>query len=246
MIPLRVEGLGVSLGSVPILADISFSLEAGQTTALLGDNGSGKSTLIRASLGLTRHQTGRISLLGVDLADFTAWDQIGYVPQRAAVSLHSTTVGEVVSSGLLAKRAVGWLTKADRTAVERALDLVGLPDQRDELYLHLSGGQQQRVLIARGIVNQPRLMLLDEPFAGVDLASQAAIAHTLTDFEATILIVLHEIGDMADQIGRCLILRQGRLVYDGPPTDLARAGSHELALPERARLMSGMEPRWIS
>ncbi len=244
--PISVAGLAVCLGGQPILSDISFEIGAGQTVALLGDNGSGKSTLIRAILGLVRHQAGSVALLGTDLARFTAWHELGYVPQRASVSLHSTTVAEVVASGVLANRPIGWRSRQDRAKVAWALESVGLSDRSRELYLHLSGGQQQRVLIARGMVNRPRLLILDEPFAGVDLVNQAEIATTLAGLDATILVVLHETEAMADRLDRILTLRQGRLIDDTAPESGHRSGGHETEAPPRARLLTGMEPRWNS
>jgi len=246
MTAIAVDALDLSLGGVPILKDITFAVGDGQTVALLGANGSGKSTLVKAILGLYRIDHGSVSLLDQPLDGFSAWDQIGYVPQRASVSLHATTVAEVVGSGTLAKRPVGWMHAGQRRKVAAALDAVGLADRANELYLHLSGGQQQRVLIARGIVNQPRLIVMDEPFAGVDVANQAEIATALHRFTATILVVLHETEALAGSIDRALVLRTGQLVYDGPLTTLAVQGTHEVAAPQRTHLLSGMEPRWTS
>jgi zinc transport system ATP-binding protein len=244
MIAIDVEHLGLTLGGVPILKDISFQIPQGQMTALLGANGSGKSTLVKAILGLHRHQHGTIALLGQPLERFAGWDQVGYVPQRASVNLHSTTVGEIVASGALARHPVGWVRARRRVAT--ALEAVGLADSAKELYLHLSGGQQQRVLIARGIVNSPRLVIMDEPFAGVDLATQVQIGQTLTQLGATALVVLHEVEALADHLDRCLVLQAGRLVWDGPVTAASPAGSHETAAPARTPLLTGLEPTWTS
>ncbi|MDR0847761.1 MAG: ATP-binding cassette domain-containing protein [Propionibacteriaceae bacterium] len=241
-----VNNLAVWLGNTQILRDISFDVAPGETVALLGGNGSGKTTLLRAILGLIPHRDGIIELLGTPLEQFNSWDQIGYVPQRASVSLHSTTVAEVVGSGTLAKRAVGWMRAADRKHVAEALNAVGLADLAREPYLHLSGGQQQRVLIARGIVNRPRLVLMDEPFAGVDLDNQAHIAATLNALEATVLVVLHETDSLADAIDRTIVLRDGRMVYNGTPEIAHSEGTHEVAAPERTHLLTGMEPAWTS
>ena len=243
---IEVDSLSLSLGGLPILKDISFAVAEGQTIGLLGANGSGKSTLVKAILGLYRRQLGTVSLLGQPLERFSAWDKIGYVPQRASVSLHSTTVMEVVASGTLAKRPVGWIRSRQRAAALEALALVGLADQAHELYLHLSGGQQQRVLIARGIVNHPRLLIMDEPFAGVDIANQGEIAATLTRSEATLLVVLHETEALSSSIDRCLVLREGRLVHDGPLTPPSAHDPHETPAPQHTHLLTGMEPQWTS
>ncbi|MCL2735299.1 MAG: ATP-binding cassette domain-containing protein [Propionibacteriaceae bacterium] len=246
MTAIDVDSLSLSLGGLPILKDISFQIEEGTTVALLGANGSGKSTLVKAILGLHRHQQGTVSLLDQPLETFTGWDQVGYVPQRASVSLHSTTVLEVVASGTLAKRPLGWLGGTQRTRAMDALEVVGLADQANELYLHLSGGQQQRVLIARGVVNHPRLIIMDEPFAGVDIANQTQIASALSSVSATWLVVLHETDALAQHIDRTLILRGGRLVFDGPLVPAPAHATHEWEPPEHRTLMTGMEPRWIS
>jgi len=246
MSAISVHDLNLGFSGVPILNDISFDIPDGQTVGLLGANGSGKSTLIKAILGLNHRQSGTVSLLDTPLEKFTAWDTLGYVPQRGSVSLHSTTVSEVVASGTLAKRPIGWIWAKQRKQVMTALDFVGLADKANELYLHLSGGQQQRVLIARGVVNRPRLIILDEPFAGVDIDNQVHIASVLASFSATSLIVLHETEALASQLDRVLTLDQGRLVYDGPLVETPAQGSHETSAPDRTHLLTGMEPRWTS
>jgi zinc transport system ATP-binding protein len=242
---IDVEALSLSFNGLPILKDISFSINEGNIVGLLGANGSGKSTLVKAILGLNRYQQGKVWLLGVPRERFSAWDKIGYVPQRASVSLHATTVAEVVASGTLAKRPVGWVSRRDHDRVMEALDLVGLAGRAKELYLHLSGGQQQRVLIARGIVNHPRLIVMDEPFAGVDAANQATIATALNQLSATVLVVLHETGSLESTLDRTLILRDGRLVYDGQPPSTTHH-HHEAPTTRRVPLLSGMEPTWTS
>jgi zinc transport system ATP-binding protein len=242
---IDVSSLSLSLSGTPVLRNVSFTIGENTTVALLGPNGAGKSTLIRAILKLTKYDAGTVTLFGRPLAGFTSWDQIGYVPQRASVSLHCTTVAEVVGSGTLARHPIGWIGRNRRRLVAAALDTVGLIGKAREPYLHLSGGQQQRVLIARGIVNHPRLIVMDEPFAGVDLANQAEIANALSGLTATILVVLHETGTMAATIGHTIVLNEGRVAYDGPPVS-GPAGTHEWQAPDRIGLMSGMEPRWTS
>ncbi|MDR0285327.1 MAG: ATP-binding cassette domain-containing protein [Propionibacteriaceae bacterium] len=246
MSAIAVQHLSVTLGGLPIIQDLTFAIGEGETVGLLGANGSGKTTLVKALLGLTRHE-GTVTLLGTPLDRFTAWDEIGYVPQRASVSLHSTTVAEVVASGTLARRPLGWYGGRQRARVTQALTAVGLAGHEDELYLHLSGGQQQRVLIARGIVNRPRLIIMDEPFAGVDVASQTQIAAAIAGYSATLLVVLHETDALEAALTRTLVLAAGTLAYDGAPAPAPDAhGLHETAAPERTRLLSGMEPRWTS
>ncbi|MDR0960317.1 MAG: ATP-binding cassette domain-containing protein [Propionibacteriaceae bacterium] len=236
MTPLvAVRKLEVSLGGAPVLRDISAAVEPHQIVAVLGGNGSGKTTLIRAILGLIRHQGGEIDLFGVPQATFRGWSTIGYVPQRASVSMHATTVREIVSSGVLTPHRFGPLRRSERLQVDAALDVVGLTAEAGESFVHLSGGQQQRVLIARGLVKGPSLLVMDEPFAGVDVAHQREIAAVLDSQREhmAILIVLHETEAMASIIDRALVIEHGRLAHDGPLSGHAVAHRHEHEPPSR-------------
>jgi zinc transport system ATP-binding protein len=244
-VSIVVNSLGVSLGGLPILKDITFTVEDGEKVAVLGSNGSGKTTLIKAILGIHHTERGTVHLFGKPPRDFGDWSAIGYVPQRASVSLHSTTVSEVVQSGTLSGRPLGWINSRRRHQVSQALEIVGLGDQGGEPYLHLSGGQQQRVLLARGIVNQPKVLIMDEPFAGVDLDHQQEIIETLSHWGSTIVVVLHETSAWAGVLDRTLILREGRLVYDGPGETPSQGPHHTVGTVEES-LLSGMEPRWTT
>jgi zinc transport system ATP-binding protein len=219
VIPVVVDELSVSLAGVPILRDVSFAVEQHEVVALLGGNGSGKTTLVKAVLGLVPHQSGEISLLGTPLAQFRAWSQLGYVPQRASVSMHSTTVRELVSSGTLStRRPFTRLRRAQRDRVSEVIERVGLTKKADDAFVHLSGGQQQRVLIARALVSAPSFLIMDEPFAGVDLSTQQRLADlvgSLHEEGMAVLVVLHETELFAPLIDRAVVLREGRVVRDG-------------------------------
>lgn len=161
------------------------------------------------------------------------WKNIGYVPQRVSAGTGvPSTAAEVVASGLL----YGLKIRTPRNASARtldALDQVGLADLADRSVNELSGGQQQRVLIARALVREPRLLLLDEPVAGVDQPSQENFAETLSNLAAhgtTVLVVLHELGALAPLITRTVVLRHGRKVHDGaplPPAPEHAAAGHQ-------------------
>jgi zinc transport system ATP-binding protein len=211
----------VSLDGRPVLRGIDLRITAGEVVAVLGANGSGKSTLIRALLGLTPLSAGSAELYGLPPARFRDWWRIGYVPQRLSVGGGvPATVREVVASGRIARqRRLRRTSTADRSAVARALDSVGLADRAGDPVGRLSGGQQQRVLIARALAGEPETFVMDEPTAGVDAESQRHLAGTLATLVAqgkTVLLVAHELGPMAPLITRSVVLRDGRIVHDGP------------------------------
>jgi zinc transport system ATP-binding protein len=214
----------VSLGGRAVLHGVDLTVSPGETVALLGANGSGKSTLVRTVVGLIPADSGEIKLFGTPLSSFRSWNQVGYVPQRTtAASGVPATVGEVVASGLLAPRT--WMrrrTRVDRDAVLSALETVGMASRVSDPVASLSGGQQQRVLIARALARRPDVLIMDEPMAGVDLASQQVFADALARLAAagtTILLILHELGPLAPLIDRTVVLRGGEVVYDGTPVE---------------------------
>ena len=221
----------VTLGGRPILRGIDLTVHKGEVVALLGANGSGKSTLVRALMGLVPLSRGEVTLFGTPLAQFRQWRWIGFVPQRVtATSGVPASVWEVVASGRLSRRRfLRPLRKADRAAVRDAIAAVGLSDRAQDGCATLSGGQQQRALIARALAGEPDLLVLDEPTAGVDLQSQEAFADALSaliDQGATIMLVAHELGPLAPLIDRTVVMRDGRVAYDGPPLASARDIDH--------------------
>ncbi|MFD1719528.1 metal ABC transporter ATP-binding protein [Georgenia deserti] len=219
---IRAEALGVSFGAAPVLRGIDLTVSDGEAVALLGANGSGKSTLVKAIVGLAPITRGRVLLDGRDVVtqrrriDF---DRIGYVPQRlTAASGVPATALEVVASGLLSRGRLR-IGRAGRERALAALDQVGLADRAGESVQIFSGGQQQRVLIARALVREPSLLILDEPLAGIDAASKESLAATVADLrarETTLLVVLHEPAELGPLIDRAVVLRHGRVVHDGP------------------------------
>ncbi|WP_309135141.1 ATP-binding cassette domain-containing protein [Cellulomonas sp.] len=221
----------VTLGGRPIVRGVDLSVPAGQVLALLGANGSGKSTLVRSLLGVVPVASGSVHLLGAPLGPRVPWDRVGYVPQRmAAGGGIPATALEVVGSGLLHGRRL--LPPRDRRARARAaLETLGVGHLLHRRVQELSGGQQQRVLIARALVRDPRLLVLDEPTSGIDLPTQEAFVRTvasLRDAGTTVLVILHEIGPFAPLIDRAVVLRHGRVVHDGaPPQPRGEHGSAE-------------------
>lgn len=215
----------VALGGRPVLRGIDLTVPRGEVLAVLGANGSGKSTLMRALLGLIPLARGEVRTFGVPVEDLHDRYRLGYVPQRSsAASGIPASVREVVASGRLSRRPP-WrpANRADRAAVTAALEVVGLADRASEDVSDLSGGQQQRVMIARALAAEPEVLVLDEPTAGVDFANQRALAATLgrlVDDGATVVLVAHELGPLAPLIDRAVVMRDGRIAYDGTPAGM--------------------------
>ncbi len=240
---IRTESLLVELGGLPILREISIEIGRGELTALMGGNGSGKTTLVRALLGLTPHQGGQIELFGQPSQAFRDWQRIGYVPQRGSVSIKQATVKEVVATGRLSTRSPFTPSSAkDRARISAALEAVGLTDRARRPFTQLSGGQQQRVLIARALAGQADLLVLDEPFAGVDLGVQDSLAKLIAELHAagtTVLVVLHETGALAPLLTNSIVLREGRVIHVGSPPEVADHYHERPDLPERP-LLTGL------
>jgi zinc transport system ATP-binding protein len=226
---VSADHVSFAYGTQPVLEDVTFAVSKGEFAALVGPNGSGKSTLLRLLLGILRPRTGAVRVLGEDPRDLDARYRIGYVPQRALLPPDlPATVEEVVRAGRLARRGWWrWPSAADRAAIDHALDAVALDELRKRRMRELSGGQQQRVLIAKALVVDPELLVLDEPIAGVDAESQRlfrdSLVHLAAEHGATVLLVSHELGAVADDLNRVVVLKR-RVLFDGPPRDLAAKG----------------------
>lgn len=233
---VSVRDASVVLGSTLILEAVSLTVTTGESVALLGANGSGKSTLVRTILGLVPPRTGSVRVFGADVSrrHEVDWGRIGYVPQRAgAASGVPATALEVVRSGLLTP-GQPWADRGRRArrAAMEALDLVGLADRASEHVQVFSGGQAQRVMIARALVRQPDLLVLDEPLAGIDRTSRQALAQILTDLRSqglTLLTVLHEMGELTGVVDRAVVLSEGRVVAEREASVLTAAHAHHHA-----------------
>jgi zinc transport system ATP-binding protein len=231
-----LRGGTVSYDGHEALSRVDLRIDAGEVVAVLGANGSGKSTLVRAVVGLVPLQAGTLHLFGTPADRFTERTRLGYVPQRAGAATGvPATVREVVATGRLARVGrLGRAGPADRAAVGRALATVDLASRAHDAVATLSGGQQQRVLIARALAGEPDLLVMDEPTAGVDLASQDALAVAvgrLVQAGTTILLVAHELGALHPLIGRAVTLAGGRVLHDGPPPEPDHLHLHD---PEHA------------
>jgi zinc transport system ATP-binding protein len=217
---IDARGVDVTLGGHQILRGVDLTVHAGEVVALLGANGSGKSTLVRSLLGIVPVSAGEVRLFGGPPGSRGAHDRVGYVPQRlpAGAGVPASAV-EVVLSGMLHGRRLR-PPRGSHARALAALDEVGLADRARRPVHELSGGQQQRVLIARALVRDPDLLVLDEPTSGIDVPTQQTFVDTVERLRgggATVVVILHELGAFAPLIGRAVVLRHGRVVHDGAP-----------------------------
>ena len=223
-VPAAIELRGVSVGyrGQPALEDVNLSVPAGSMLAIVGPNGGGKSTLLKLLLGLLTPWGGSVEVLGAD--PVAARANVGYVPQTGSGDWgFPATVGEVVMMGRY--RRLGWFRRpgrADWAAVHAALEQVGMSARRDRQVGELSGGQQQRVFFARALVQEPRLLLLDEPLAGVDALTERDIYQLLRDLSnrgVTVLFTTHNLSTVAEQFDLVAFVNR-RIVAAGPPHEV--------------------------
>jgi zinc transport system ATP-binding protein len=226
---IAADGVSAAYGHTTILRDVSLAIQRGEFVALVGPNGSGKSTLLRILLGVQAPAAGSVRLFGEAPERFHARWRLGYVPQRPILGSEvPATVEEIVTSGRLRQR--GWwrrLEEGDRGAIDHAIESVGLAEVADSPLNELSVGQQQRAFIARAFASEPDLLVLDEPIAGIDRASQrrfrASLLHLQREHGAGVLLVSHELSAVADVIDRVIVLRR-TIVFDGSPAELSSTG----------------------
>jgi zinc transport system ATP-binding protein len=250
---VRLRDVSIGYGERVVVRDADLTVRRGDVLAVLGANGSGKTTLVRGLLGLATVLSGEAVVLGDQVGARRTRGRVGYVPQRqTVVGTIPSTVREVVASGRLPRRPVlGRRTAADREAVRRAIAAVDLEPWAEKDIAELSGGQQRRALIARALASEPDVMIMDEPTAGVDRASQRALAASIARLVAagvTLLVVTHEVGPLAGVLTRSVVVRDGRIVHDGPlPSDATGHGhrghrhddAHHLDDPADAELAAG-------
>jgi manganese/iron transport system ATP-binding protein/manganese/zinc/iron transport system ATP- binding protein len=216
---IEVRHLTVSYGERPALLDVSVTIEPDQLVGVIGPNGSGKSTLIKAILGFVRPDVGEVLIAGQNVD--RAKGLVAYVPQRGAVDWDfPITVKEVALMGRY--QQIPWyrsLRKIDHEAALDALSMVRMSDFADRQIGQLSGGQQQRVFLARALAQGADILLLDEPFAGVDAATERAILEVLERAKAagkTLVVVHHDLTTAAEYFDNLILLKQ-RLYAYGPP-----------------------------
>ncbi len=212
---IQIKGLTYRYEKEAVLEDIHFSIEKGAFLGIVGPNGSGKSTLLKLILGLLKKQQGEIILFGEEHSRFKDWEKIGFVSQKAN-SFNTgfpATVYEVVKSGLTKKIGLfRRMNQAEQKKVDEAIESVGLTPFSKRNIGELSGGQQQRAFIARALVSDPKLLILDEPTVGVDAVTVEAfyqiLEHLNKNLGITLVLVTHDIATMTDKATEVVYLNK--------------------------------------
>ena len=220
--PLSVYDLTVAYHRKPVLWDVEFEIPTGSLVGIVGPNGAGKSTLLKAAMDLTPRASGRVEFFGGPYRRNRS--RVGYVPQRETVDWDfPVSAADVVAMGTYSK--VGWclpLRRKHREAALEALDRVGIADLASRQISQLSGGQQQRTFLARAIVQDADLYLMDEPFAAVDAATELAIVDLLRQMKSagkTAVVIHHDLQSVPDYFDYVILLNM-RVVAHGPVEDV--------------------------
>lgn len=217
---LTITGGALSYGTTPALTNIDITVNPGEAMALIGPNGSGKSTLLKGVLGLIPLVEGSMKM-GHRAGTETG---IGYLPQTEHIDPEfPVTLKQVVMMGRYRKMGpLRFPGKADRAAVAKALADVGLSNVANKRFGSLSGGQQQRGFLARALASEPGLLLLDEPFNGLDQPNRDALMHTIRDLKAagvSIIVTTHDL-DLAREVCDTVLFVNGRQIAFGPKDEV--------------------------
>lgn len=236
--PLAVRDLTVAYHKRPVLQNINLTLPEGQLIGIVGPNGAGKSTLLKAALGLVPAAAGEVTIFGKSYKESRR--SIGYVPQRGSVDWDFPTDAlDVVLMGTYGR--LGWFRRPgakERETAMRCLEQVGMADFARRQISQLSGGQQQRVFLARALAQDARLYFMDEPFAGVDAATEKAIISLLMALKSqgkTVVVVHHDLQTVQEYFD-WLVLLNLRLIDAGPtervftPANLQKAYGGRLTI----------------
>ena len=242
---LSLRDAAFSYGGSPAIAGVTIDVHAGEAVALIGPNGSGKSTLLKGVLGLIPATAGRFEAFGVprgagaphaEAAARASRRSIGYLPQSDELDPEfPVTLAQVAMMGRY--RSLGWMRwpgRADREAVRDALEAVGLSHRAKARFGSLSGGQQQRGLLARALASAPRLLLLDEPFNGLDQANRDALVQTLRTLKqrgVAVLVSTHDL-ELAREVCDTVLLLNGRQVACGRTEDVLTLPNVQAAFAE--------------
>jgi ABC-type Mn2+/Zn2+ transport system ATPase subunit len=223
---IHLDAVTVGYGRHTVLRSLSLDVARGELVGVVGPSGSGKTTLLRLLTGQADRHAGVVRVLGRDLPAGRAPAHVGYVPQLGTIDPDfPLTVEQVVLQGAVATSPwVPWYPSRERRHARSLLDRLGLAGLHDRRIRELSGGQQQRMLLARALVREAELLLLDEPTSGVDLATRRDVLHVLGDLHAdglTIVLSTHDLNFVATHLPRIVCL-QGGVVADGAPAEVLR------------------------
>lgn len=244
---LRIHNLTVSYRGKPAIRNVTVTVEQGLRVGLVGPNGAGKSTLLRALVGLLQPDTGSVEVFGQPV--WQARQLVAYVPQRSEVDWDYPVVAEeVVLMGRFPH--LGWVRRPgpkDREVARECLRQVGMEEFARRQIGQLSGGQQQRVFLARALAQEPRLFLLDEPFVGVDAATEETIYGLLDRFRKegrTVVVATHDLSRAQTAFDRLLLLNQHVVAY-GPPTEVFQPNLLQRTYGGRLTLLEVADQRMV-
>jgi ABC-type Mn2+/Zn2+ transport system ATPase subunit len=239
---LSLESVSAGYNGQKVLQDLSFQVPHGGQVAVVGPNGAGKSTLFKALVGLLPLLSGEIRIHGLPLGEHK--DCVAYVPQRSEVDWRfPVTVADVVMMGRYNRQ--GWLRRPDRddrAAVQQALEQMGIADLARRAIGDLSGGQQQRVFLARALAQEPHILLMDEPFTGVDAVTQGAtlaVLDKLKEQQVTVLISTHDLPLASERFENVLLLNH-RLIAYGPAKEVLTPSTVQQAFGGRVLFLDGV------
>jgi len=216
---LDVEGVSVAYDGQAVLCDVTFQVPHGQRVAVVGPNGAGKSTLFKALVGLLPLRAGKVLIHGLPLGHHM--DCVAYVPQREDVDWRfPLTVADVVMMGRYGRlERLRQPEEKDREAVRQGLEKMGIANLAQRSIGELSGGQQQRVFLARALAQEPHILLMDEPFTGVDITTREAVLAVLDQLreqQVTTMISTHDLSLAASRFDRVLLLNRRQVAYGTP------------------------------
>jgi zinc transport system ATP-binding protein len=230
---LEVSNLFVNRMNSLAIEDANFTIHKGDYVGIVGPNGGGKTTLLLALLNMIPKTKGKIRLFGQDINSFSSWEKVAYVSQNATAfdSKFPLTVRELVSLGRVNRKNLGRrLSRKDWTAVDKALDFMGLSGVANRKIGQLSGGQKQRIFVAKALVRMPEIILLDEPIVGVDAATQEKFYKKLSDLnlknDITILLVTHDLTAVFCRMSKVMCVNRwvnvAEITEDFKPEDVLR------------------------
>ncbi len=227
---IKADQVQVELGGTEVLEGITFSVLSGELTGIIGPNGAGKTTLLRTVLGLVPIRKGQLEVFGVPVARLKeVRPRIGYMPQRQSFERRfPLSAADVVGGGLLTSETLLRRVSAKDEKIKTALHFVAMESYHNRPFQDLSGGEQQRILLARSLVRQPELLLLDEPNAGLDFPAQQSFTELIQSLKKekslTVLLVSHDLMSIASAADKLVCINRTMHIH-GHPTDVLNSAS---------------------